>query len=351
MAGQDWRASDRVAFFHALHALPSSYDFHAVLRRLESLYRQLPRWGEAARPSDEPLRLGQEPSLAFQRSTVTAFEPGEDGRPGRLWTGFLGLLGPSGPLPLHFTDYVRSRLRHSGDATWTAFLNLFNHRMLALFQRAWTKAHPTVARDRPESNPFDDYVGALFGLGMPEMRKRDLLPDAAKLQYAGLLSMCAKNADSLQSMLADYFRCPVRIEQFVGQWVTLPAESRWRLGWSSEVSTLGRTSVLGSRIWRRDQKFRVVLGPLQSDDFRALLPGNPRLGRLSVFVRTFAGDEYDWDVRLILAEDASRQAKLGRGDRLGLYTQLGRTAKGSRRDDIIIHPASFQTQRSSQEAS
>lgn len=351
MAGQDWRAFDRVSFLHALHADPSIFDFHAVMRRLESLYREMPRWGEALRPSEEPIRVGQEPSLAFQRSMLASFRLPMEGKPGSLWVRFFGLLGANGPLPLHLTEYVRGRLRHSGDATLSAFLNLFNHRMLALFQRAWATAHPTVAQDRPQRNRFDTYIGSLFGLGAPEFRQRSLLRDEVQLQYAGIFAQPVRNAVSLRAMLSHYLQCPVSIQEFVGGWVELPADSRWRLGWSSEVSTLARTTVLGKRVWRADHKFRVVLGPLESDDFREMLPGNPRLERLSSFVRAYAGDEFEWDLRLILADHASRQAKLGRGDRLGLFTQLGKTAKGARRDDVIIDPASYQTHRSSRKAS
>lgn len=351
MAGENWRAFDRVNLFHALHAHPTSYDFHAVMRRLESLSRHLPRWGEALRPADEPVRLGQEPSLAFQTSMLSAFDLPTDTRPARLWVTFLGLLGANGPLPLHLTEYVRGRLRHSGDPTLAAFLNIFNHRMLALFHRAWSMARATVAFDRPEANPFDAYVGALMGLGQSELQHRGSVPDSAKLFYAGRFSPSARNAEGLRALLMDYFGYPVHVEQFVGEWLELPDESRWRLGWSAEVSQLSQSTVLGRRVWRCDHKFRLVLGPLASDDFRSFLPGNQKLQHLADFVRAYTGDEYEWDVRLILAENASRQVKLNRGDRLGLWTQLGKNAKGARRDDIIIHPASHQTQRTSRKAS
>ena len=351
MAGENWRAFDRVNLFHALHAHPTSFDFHAVMRRLESLSRHLPRWGEALRPADEPVRLGQEPSLAFQTSMLAAFDHATDTKPARLWVTFLGLLGANGPLPLHLTEYVRGRLRHSGDPTLTAFLNIFNHRMLALFHRAWSNARSTVAFDRPEHNPFDTYVGALMGIGQAELQHRDSVLDHAKLFYVGRFSPSVRNAEGLRALLMDYFGYPVQVEQFVGEWLDLPEDSQWRLGWSAEVSKLSHSTVLGRRVWRCDHKFRLVLGPLESDDFRSLLPGNPKLEHLTDFVRAYTGEEYEWDLRLILAENASRQVKLNRGDRLGLWTQLGKHAKGARRDDVIIHPASHQTQRSSRKAS
>jgi hypothetical protein len=89
------------------------YAFHVfqALRRLECAYRELPRLGKSTRLSDDPLRLTQEPSLAFAPSTLAAFKPGNEQHPPRLSEYFLGLFGPQGPLPLHLTEYARKRFR------------------------------------------------------------------------------------------------------------------------------------------------------------------------------------------------------------------------------------------------
>jgi type VI secretion system protein ImpH len=346
MADTDRGATHRVSFLRALRDRPFKYDFHMAMRRLETLYRDHPRWGEAARPSDEPIRLGQDPELAFPPAMLASFVEPSDGASGRLSVRFFGLFGPQGPLPLHLTEYVRERLRHAGDRTFSAFADLFHHRLLLLFHRAWSTAQPTAAQDRPLENRFDSYVGALLGIGMASLRGRDSIPDRAKLQYVGWLANPTRSADGLQALLADYFDHPVAIQQFVGQWLELPDESRWRLGASRDVSTLGRTAVLGQRTWRCDQKFRIVLGPLSREHFRRLLPGTAALEQLSTLVRTYVGDELDWDVRLVLAEDASKQVELGRGDRLGWYARLGQRHPGTRVEDVIVHPASHRTQRS-----
>lgn len=351
MADSNRGTPDRVSLLAAIADRPSAFDFHIVLRRLECFFRDRPRWGEAVRPSDEPIRLGQEPSLAFAHSTVAAFKQPADGRPGRLLVRFFGLLGPNGPLPLHLTEYARERLRHFGDPTLAAFLDVFHHRMLSLFHRAWAMGQPTVAHDRAKTNPFHRYVGALAGIGMRSLQNRDLIPDAAKLQYAGRLANPTRNAEGLKAVLGEYFEHPITIEEFVGEWLDLPEGARSRLGHSPEVSTLGRSLVLGRRTWSCTHKFRVVVGPIRRSEFQALLPGTRRLERLSALVRAYVGDELDWDVRLVLAEDASKQVELGMGDRLGWYTRLGKATGTTRREDVIVHPATHRTRRLARYAS
>jgi len=59
------REEQLIALFAALAFAPSEHDFFAVLRHVESLRPHLPRIGTALRPSQETIRLGQDPELSF----------------------------------------------------------------------------------------------------------------------------------------------------------------------------------------------------------------------------------------------------------------------------------------------
>ena len=102
----------------------------------------------------------------------------------------------------------------------TRFADIFHHRLLMMFYRAWAGGQPTVNHDDPASDRFVLYAGALVGLGLPSLQNRDDFPDAAKLFYAGRLSSQSKNADGLEAMIGDFFRMPTRIQGFVGDWLT-----------------------------------------------------------------------------------------------------------------------------------
>jgi type VI secretion system protein ImpH len=343
MAHEDRPASDDLSWLERLAREPGSFDFHVVLRRLEAAFPDQPRLGEAVRPADEPLRLGQVPSTSFEPSAIAAFAPRGDQAPSRLSVNFLGVWGPQGPLPLHLTEYARDRIRHAGDRTLASFLDVFHHRMLLLFHRAWAKARPTAALDRPEADAFAAYVGAFVGLALPATRKRGPFPDRAKLYYAGRFAPTARSAEGLRDVVADYFGAPAAIEEFVGDWMDLPVDARWQLGVSPETGRLGRTSVLGARVWSRGHKFRLVLGPLSRAEFERTLPNSETVSVLSALVRLYTNDEWDWDLRLILAPDATEGMQLGRGARLGWTTRLGRAA--GVREDLIVNPALGRTRR------
>ncbi len=333
-----------MTFLAELAAAPERFDFHQTLRRLQNIFKESPRWGTAAQSSAEPVRLGQDPSLAFGASMLTAFRPPDGNLPGRLSVAFFGMFGPHGPLPLHLTEYARDRIRHSGDGTFAGFVDIFQHRMLMLFHRAWAAAQPTASLDRPDSDRFQAYVAAVFGQDFTFVSAGN--PSRwAKLQYAAHFANPSRHPSGLESIIGHYFDVPAVIEEFVGSWLELPEIARFRLGVSAEVSTLGTTAVLGRRIWRCDQKFRIVLGPLSRADFERFLPSGSALSQLREFVRAYVCDELDWDVQLVLDESESDQARLSAGSRLAWNARLG-ARRRDEREHLIVHPDSGRTERS-----
>ena len=145
----------------------------------------LPRFGRALRPAHEALRLGQEPELDFAPAALASFDPAPPAR--RAWAcASSACSGPQGPMPLHFTEYVRERLRYRGDATAARFLDIFHHRLLLLFYRAWAQAQPAVHQDRPGDDRFAAWLGASCGLDGAAHGAR-ALPESARLFQAGLL--------------------------------------------------------------------------------------------------------------------------------------------------------------------
>jgi type VI secretion system protein ImpH len=338
------READVIAFGAALAAAPYRYDFYQTLRRLECLAEPRPRWGEARRPLDEPIRLGQEADLSFAPAPIASFGPGRKGMPPRLHVRLFGLLGPNGPLPLHLTERARERQLHAADQTLSRFLDLFNHRFLALLYRAWAQAQPHVNHDRPAEDRFRVFIGSFVGIAPASMRRRDSTPDLAKLFHAGALLRQTRNADGLKGILEHFFNVPVALQQFVGHWLELGARERTCLAEGQAV--LGAGAVLGRRVWDRQHKFRIQLGPLTLDQYEAFLPGGALLPQMADWVRLYCGFELAWDVRLVLAEGQVPRLRLGSGSRLGWTSWLpGRRAERSDRDDLCLDAESFRKSR------
>ncbi|MET0983662.1 MAG: type VI secretion system baseplate subunit TssG [Telluria sp.] len=326
--------ADPVNFLRALEAEPWRFDFCDALRRIECLFPQLPRIGQALRPRDEPIRLGQDPSVDFAPAALSAFRVPAGAAVPLLQVRFFGLLGPNGPLPLHLSEFVRARALHDGDPTALRFLDLFTHRFLALFYRAWAQARPTASLDRPGDDRFALYPAALCGLGEPALRGRTAVAESAKLFYSGLLARQVRNRDGLAALLSGYFRLPVEIEEFVGHWLALPGPDRSSLGRAN--AGLGRGALLGARIWDCQYKFRVRCGPLDLDRYESFLPGGAALPQVADWVRQYLGFELDWDLQLLLVAQQVPRIRLGRYGRLGWTTWLGRYRRAAAAADLTL---------------
>ncbi|UGB39144.1 type VI secretion system baseplate subunit TssG [Frateuria soli] len=338
MAGTAGHAPDAVALERALEERPGDFDFFEAIRQLECAHPARPRLGESTKPSEDFVRLCQTPSLAFAPRAIDRYQRAAHGRPARLHALFFGLFGVNAPLPLHLTEYALDRERNARDTTLSAFADIFHHRMASLLYRAWADAQPTVQADRPARDRFRLYTGALVGMATPGLEGRDALPDDYKRYFAGRMVAQTRNAEGLRSLLQQFFAVPVRVIEFVAEWMRLPREAHLRLGHSVEVASLGRTAVIGESVWGTQQRFRLRLGPLSRRQFEHFLPGGAALAQLVASVRSYVGDEKAWDVQLVLAHDHVPAMQLGQGGRLGLTTWLGRRTAHTDAEDVVLKP-------------
>ncbi len=323
MAREARQTPAAVTLDDALQARPEALDLFEALRRIECAYPERPRLGESIRPAEDPVRLGQTPSLAFAPRDIDGADPGIDGQPPRLRNLVFGLFGANGPLPLHLTEYVLGRVHHARDTTLVGFADLFHHRFISLFYRAWADAQPTVQHDRPRDDRFSTYASALVGMATPGLADRDALPDHVKRYFAGRLVAQARNAEGLQHLLRCFFNVPIRVIEFVGDWMALPVTAYLRMGCSPEVASLGRTAVMGQAVWGAQQRFRLRIGPLSLARFNDFLPGTRALRELVAAVKTYVGEDKAWDVQLVLRQEEIPPMQLGRSGRMGLSTWMG----------------------------
>jgi type VI secretion system protein ImpH len=333
--------NDIEAFWARLQADPRRHDFFATLRRVDALHPGRPRLGQALKAAHESVRLGQEPALHFAVSGLSGLERQEGHLP-RLRVHLFGLLGPNGPMPLHLTEYTRQRLRHRDDAALLRFLDLFHHRLLSLFFRAWAEHQPAVHQDRPQEDRYATWLGACAGLAQPlaDRQTAGPLPPQAGLIQAGLLGSRSRHAEGLAKLLTLHFGVPVRIEQHVAHWLEIDAEDRTALGRVGlrGHAPLGHASTVGRKRLDRQFKFRIVVGPLDRARYEAFLPGGVDWLALRQWVQHYAGLDLRWDVQLVLQAAQVPAPRLGQALRLGVTSWLDRRYGARDRDDLRLRP-------------
>lgn len=307
------------------------FDFFEAVRVLERLLPERQPVARGATPDREVVRFRSRVSLTFPASAIHEITQHEDAeRQPEMTVAFMGLVGLMGVLPRHYTEMIIERLRQR-DYTLRDFLDLFNHRLISLFYRAWEKyrfpvtyERASISRDRYD--PFSLYLFDLIGMGTGGMRERLKVDSEALLYYAGLLGQQPHSANALESLLGDYFEAPVKVEQFVGQWLPLSASQRSRL--SSRDGSCGSIggAILGSRFWDQQAKFRLRIGPVSLAQLKKLFPVNSSFAELVQLARLWVGQELDFDVQIVLKAAEVPACRLGKpGDealRLGWSSWL-----------------------------
>ncbi len=326
------------ALAQSLREDPNSFGFFQAVRVLERLFPDRAPVGEYADPRREVARFSASNSLAFPASEIQTLDLDADA-PTPMVVNFMGLTGPLGVLPKNYTLLVAERARER-DTALRAFLDLFNHRAISLFYRAWERSRFTVAHERDRLDPLTRHIRDLVGIGSAGLQGRLGLPDETLLYYSGLLSLRGRPATALQSMLTDYFDVPVAVEQFVGGWYALDASTQCALGDEESPSAqLGVGAVAGDEIWDQQARVRIRLGPLTRGEYDEFLPGGSAYGPLRALTRFCGGDQLDVEIQLVLAREDVPGCVLGADESaaspLGWCTWL-RTAPLERDPDETI---------------
>ncbi len=342
MAGEGGQQPSALELFEQIKESPYQFPLFDTLRFIEATYSNSPRLGESVKASDDPVYIRQEPSMAFAPATVCKFIPGYKAQD-QLYNWAYGVFGPNGPMPLHITEYAREREIHHNDDTFSRFADIFHHRMISLLYRAWANTQPTIAMDRPGSNVFDQYVGAVAGIFVDEERVGDAtLPP--KLFRAGLYKQETRSADGLETLLSDYFGISLQVNQYSGGWLAIRKTDRFVLGRHGFANRLGENSCLGEKVYDCQHKFEIESGILSFQQFSRLLPNTDAFRLFYELVTDYIGIAFEWDLKLRLSKPEVPQWSLGQEGQLGWTLWLGDVEKSADTEqecvEVLLHSRS-----------
>ena len=286
------------------------FEFFQAIRLLERLRPDRAPVGRHVQPSREIARFTVNPLLAFPASAIQQITVHPGGQ-ARMMVNFMGLTGPLGVLPVYYSQFVLERAR-ARDSTAAAFFDLFNHRAISLFYRAWEKYRFTIAYERGERDRFSHHLLDLIGMGTAHLQNRQPVHDDALIYYAGLVALHTRSVSALRGLLSDYFDVPVEIEQFVGAWYALATDHQCSFEHGESLSEqLGGGAVVGDEVWEQQYGLRIILGPLTLEQYLDFLPNGAAHEPLRALTRFFCGKEFDFEVQLILRREEVPGCELG----------------------------------------
>lgn len=313
-----------VAVIDELLAQPHGFEFFQAVRLLEQWFV-----GKHGVPASEVMSrrifFRNSTSLSFPASEIEALQvvAVEHDDPTsqasmieriEVTPAFMSLLGAGGALPLFYTEVLMRHEQRLRDPSARAFFDIFLHRAAVLFYQAWRKHRLPVRYETDRRHEFLPMVLSLAGVGQKPLRDR-LAPEEGGISdemiafVAGLVQQRTVSAAVLQRVVALYFRVPVQIKQFVGRWFQLGMEHQTRLGQGN--AQLGAAALVGERVWQRDLRVGMTLGPLSLARYRRFLPGQPGARALRELLSLLTGVSLEYEIRLQLRAADVQPARLG----------------------------------------
>lgn len=307
------------------------FSFFQAVRIIERSRPDAVRVGHQGPVAREAVRFLPELDFSFAPSDVAGVS--EAGGRFEIRTTFLALYGAVSPLPSYFTERL---FEQDEESLLREFVDLFHHRLLSLFYRAWEKYRFAAGFDRDGRDAGSRRLLGLLGVDPDRLPSGHQIPAVRLLGFAGLLSQSPRSAASIRAALAEHFEgLPVELESFLGRWMAVPDDQRARLGAAN--SRLGRDLTVGERVFDRSCAFRVALGPLGLDDFLSFLPGGRRVAELREIVDLVNGDALDYEIELSLREEETPPLRLGvEPARLGWCSWIGRPERSDTKVRFLL---------------
>jgi type VI secretion system protein ImpH len=263
----------------------------------------------------------------------------------RMTPNFMGFLGSAGALPAHYTESIAAHQLYEKDEGPRAFLDAFSTRSLSLFYEAWCKYRLELKYQLDGRDRFLPLLLALGGLGNRALTRRlagadggrGAVRDESLAYFATALRQRPASASTMARVLGEYFGVSVAATQFIGCWCEVPPQQQTVLG--GVQAQLGATAMVGSRVWQRDLRMRLTIGPLRRADFDAFLPGGSAALALDKLLSMFTGVTLEYEICLVLRAQDVAGASLGAGARLGWDSFMQDAGAGEDRADVryFIH--------------
>lgn len=308
-----------------LYAAGHRFEFFQAVRLLRRLFPGRRAVGGDAVPAQEVVRFRAHATLDFPAAEVQQIQPPPTpgGQP-QMIVNFMGLIGALGVLPRHYTHLALQEVRRR-NTTLRDFLDIFNHRVVSLFYRAWEKHQLPAqyegmvvrrAEGVADEETYDRttlHLFELIGLSSALLRRHVELRSPALLFFVGLIAQQPRSAAALRGVLQEYFAVPVHVRQFRGQWLALALEDRTSIGRRGVNAVLGDSAIIGDRVWDQQARFRLRLGPLPYGQFCGFLPSGSAFRSLVLLTRLLVGQEHDFDVQLVLLAADVPDCRIGVG--------------------------------------
>lgn len=297
------------------------FNFFQAVRLAERLTNSSESSFGEVRASAETIRFHAKKSMAFAPSDIHKITHGTD----ELGNGsykthmvvtFMGLYGPSSPLPAHLNEMVVNQASDNSDLA--DFLDLFNHRLVSMLVRIWRRSRYPVSFQTDLSDDISKVISSMIGIDPTDSSLRNQVLFA----NSPLMVMRSMSAKVVADIISDALEgVHVTIDEFTPRKAKILEEQRWLLG--KNASELGVDAMPGAFVDDPTGKFTLNVGPVDLEMFRTLLFARPNHDKIEKLLNQIVQGNIIHQMRLSILNSEAPEWRLGEHRPLGHEAWLG----------------------------
>ncbi len=343
MATYDGRESSAV--IQSLSSHPGQYDFYQAIRLLASPQDDDTNELELL---DQSIEFNTESGNQFHATDIAGIEIEADKTP-KLTVSTFGLTGPLGPLPPQYGEWFNSQQR-SGRQAIQAFLNIFEHRFIAMLYMVKKRLHEGLHSGSRQTSKSYEYLRHVSGLPSSFEQGRSIdLKHKVLLPFAGLLAGGRSSAASVSNVLTVLLSTPVEINTQRGSFTRLDQRYQARLASFSSREAghtppkLGDPVALGSRVWDQQSGLQIGIFGIDYDTSEKWLPYTDEFKQLAELLRYTSDGKSTIELVINVKNETIPRSSFANGLRLGfnswLKTEAALTGGGGfKQTKRTVHP-------------
>ena len=190
----------------------------------------------------------------------------------KVYTNFFNIVGNTGVLPSHYTEYIIS-CKKQKDYMLLDLTNIFYNRIIKSFTNIITKNY-FVGEKINQTNSISDNASYLerlsYLIGIPS-ESNFINKEVPKflLSYAGLLINKSRPVHILKSILSHYYKLKIKINQFIEEKIKLESDELSKIGGYN--ADLGKSLYLGDNAYFNLNKIEVVFQNLDYKTYKRFI--------------------------------------------------------------------------------
>ncbi len=182
-----------------------------------------------------------------------------------------GIVGIESPIPDSYTEEFLSYERTTRGALYDYF-DIYNSKILSL-RYAFLKRQNIETLSSPiENSVIGNIIFSLSGLELNMKSKAGMIPEQFKVSVQNLFWRRTRSSAGLKAILESFFKVPIEIRQFEGGFIQAPLGERMSIGKKGRHNKLGKTCLLGDKIWDATKGITVLIGALDFEQYAKFLP-------------------------------------------------------------------------------